>query len=142
MDKLIDWTKSSDPGVKYFSGTATYRKSFEFAQDLPKTVFLDLGTVREVASVKVNGKDAGILWKQPYSVNIAPFLKNGDNELEISVTNLWNNRIVGDVQSDKDEDFTRTNLKNKFTAKSPLLPFGLIGPVILRTPLDVTVEMK
>jgi alpha-L-rhamnosidase len=141
MDKLADWTKSSDPGVRYFSGTATYRKSFEVS-DPPETLFLDLGTVGEVATVKVNGNDAGILWKLPYSVNIAPLVHSGTNQLEISVTNLWNNRIVGDLQSDKDEDFTRTNLKSKFSAKSPLLPSGLIGPVTLRTPVDVTVELK
>ncbi len=141
MDKLIDWTQSSDPGVKYFSGTATYRKTFEIVGS-PKTLFLDLGKVGEVASVKINGKDAGILWKQPYRVDIVSFIKSGDNELEISVTNLWNNRIVGDLQSNKDEDFTSTNLKNKFTAKSPLLPSGLIGPVTLRTPVDVDVKLE
>lgn len=141
MDKLADWSESSDPGVKYFSGTATYRKSFEIAGS-PETLFLDLGKVSEVAVVKINGKDAGILWKQPYRVDIAPFLKTGANELEISVTNLWNNRIVGDLQSDKDEDITRTNLTSKFTAQSPLLPSGLIGPVTLLTPADVIVELR
>lgn len=141
IDKLADWTESADPGVRYFSGTATYRKSFEIAGS-PETLVLDLGRVGEVATVKVNGKEAGILWKQPYSVDIAPFLKDGTNWLEISVTNLWNNRIVGDLQSDTDEDITRTNLRGKFTAKSPLIPSGLIGPVTLRKPLDVAVGLK
>lgn len=141
IDKLADWTESADPGVRYFSGTATYRKSFEIAGS-PETLVLDLGRVGEVATVKVNGKEAGILWKQPYSVDIAPFLKDGTNGLEISVTNLWNNRIVGDLQSDTDEDITRTNLRGKFTAKSPLIPSGLIGPVTLRKPLDVAVGLK
>jgi hypothetical protein len=141
MDKLADWTLHPDPGVRYFSGSAIYRKSFEISTS-PETLFLDLGKVSEVAEVKINGKEAGILWKQPYKVDIAPFLKSGSNELEISVTNLWNNRIVGDLQSDTDEDITRTNLRSKFNAKSPLLPSGLIGPVMLRTPVDVTVELK
>jgi len=141
MDKLTDWTESPDPGVKYFSGTAIYRKTVEISVS-PETLFLDLGTVREVAEVKINGKDAGILWKQPYRVNVAPFLKRGANKLEISVTNLWNNRIVGDLQSDEDEDFTSTNLRNKFSAITPLLPSGLIGPVKLQTPVDVTAELK
>ena len=141
MDKLTDWTESPDPGVKYFSGTAIYRKTVEISVS-PETLFLDLGTVREVAEVKINGKDAGILWKQPYRVNVAPFLKRGANKLEISVTNLWNNRIVGDLQSDEDEDFTSTNLRNKFSAETPLLPSGLIGPVKLQTPVDVTAELK
>ena len=141
MEKLADWTESSDPGVKYFSGTATYRNRFGIPA-APETLFLDLGAVREVAAVKVNGRDAGILWKPPYRVDIAPFLKGGTNEIEISVTNLWNNRIVGDLQSDKDQDFTRTNLKHKFSAKSPLIPSGLIGPVTLRTPVDVDVKLE
>ncbi|QTN32326.1 hypothetical protein HZ994_08280 [Akkermansiaceae bacterium] len=142
MGELTDWTEHPDPGVRYFSGTATYRKAFDLTAGIPKTLYLDLGTVREVATVKVNGKDAGILWKQPYSADIAPFLKAGSNSLEVSVTNLWNNRIVGDLQSDADADITRTNLRNKFSAKSPLIPSGLIGPVTLRTPVDVDVKLE
>ena len=141
MEKLTDWTESSNPGVKYFSGTATYRNRFGIPA-APETLFLDLGAVREVAEVRVNGKDAGILWKPPYRVDIAPLLKSGTNEIEIFVTNLWNNRIVGDLQSDTGDDFTRTNLKHKFSAKSPLIPSGLIGPVTLRTPVDVDVKLE
>lgn len=141
MEKLADWTESPDPGVRYFSGTATYRNRF-VVSEVPKTLFLDLGIVREVATLKVNGNDAGILWKPPYRVDIAPFLKGGTNELEISVTNLWNNRIVGDLQPDADGVFTRTNLKQKFSAKSPLIPSGLIGPVTLRAPVDVDVKLE
>lgn len=141
MQTLVDWTKFPDPGVQYFSGTATYKKHFEVSSPITGEVFLNLGSVKEVATLRINGKDAGELWKQPYRLDVAPFLKSGDNEIEISVTNLWNNRIVGDVRTDG-KDFTRTNLKNKFTSKSPLLPSGLIGPVTLEFPVTVTSKLK
>jgi len=143
IPSLIDWTESTDPGVRYFSGTATYHKSFV----LPKmpangAVFLDLGNVREVAAVKVNGKDAGVLWKQPYRTDIGPLLKKGENRLEIAVTNLWNNRIVGDLRPDSNGTFARTNLKSKFRPGTPLLPSGLIGPVKLAFPVSVTTKSR
>ena len=141
MDTLIDWTMSPNPEVRYFSGTATYQKTFTLP-DMPAEggVTLDLGTIREVAAVRVNGKDAGILWKQPFRTEIGHLLEKGENDLEIVVTNLWNNRIVGDLQPDSKQAFTRTNIKSKFSAKSPLLPSGLIGPVKLAFPVSVTVQ--
>jgi hypothetical protein len=145
LDDLTDWTEHSDPGVRYFSGTATYRKQFALSDAAARgggPIILDLGSVREVAEVTVNGRNAGLLWKQPYRIDIAPFTKAGGNQLEVSVTNLWNNRIVGDLQSDADRDFTRTNLKSKFSAKSPLLPSGLTGPVKLRFPVSATTHLK
>lgn len=139
---LIDWTGSADPGVRYFSGTAIYQKRFALPGGTPPSgeVFLDLGMVREVAAVKVNGRDAGVLWKQPYRIDVGPLLKAGENELEIAVTNLWNNRIVGDLRKDSNGTFARTNLKSKFRAGSPLLPSGLIGPVKLCFPMSVTAK--
>jgi hypothetical protein len=138
---LIDWTKSTEPGVRYFSGTATYHKPFVLREKPASgAVFLDLGMVREVATIKVNGKDAGILWKQPYRVDVGPLLKTGENQLEIAVTNLWNNRIVGDLQPDSNGVFTRTNIKSKFHPQSPLLPSGLLGPVTLDFPVSVTAK--
>ncbi len=152
LDSLIDWTQHPDPGVKYFSGTAVYSKAFDLDAGMlaspsgadgqrPK-ILLNLGTMREVASVKVNGQDAGILWKQPLEADITRLLKPGSNRLEIAVTNLWNNRIVGDVQRDDDQDITRTNLKFKFKKNSPLLPSGLLGPVSLRQVLPVQIELS
>ena len=140
MPSLTDWTESSDPGVRYFSGTATYTKNFTLPQLPPAdkaAVFLNLGEVREVATVTVNGKNAGILWKQPYRVEVGPFLKSGENHLEIAVTNLWNNRIVGDFRLKPEHPVTRTNVKSKFSAKSPLLPSGLVGPVKLEYEVKV-----
>jgi hypothetical protein len=145
MKTLTDWTKSADLGVRYFSGTATYQKQFvlpEVSKQGGGGIMLDLGTVKEVATVRVNGKDVGVLWKQPYQIDIGRFVSPGKNQLEISVTNLWNNRIVGDLQSDTDKDITRTNLKVKFSAKSPLLSSGLIGPVTLRFASTITVSFK
>ncbi len=140
LETLIDWTMSPDPGVRYFSGSATYQKTFTLP-DMPADdgVTLDLGAIRETTAVRVNGKDAGILWKPPFRTEIGPFLKEGENHLEIVVTNLWNNRIVGDLQPDSKEAFTRTNIKSKFSAKSPLLPSGLMGPVKLVFPVSVSV---
>ncbi len=142
MQSLTDWAESPDTGIRYFSGTAIYHKDIDLtglADPGKGPVILDLGSVKEVATLKVNGKDAGILWKEPYQIDISPFLKPGENQLEISVTNLWNNRIVGDQRMGT--EFTRTNLKNKFTAKSPLLPSGLIGPVKLLFPVTASIKI-
>jgi hypothetical protein len=142
FDSLTDWTKSKDPGIRYFSGTAIYHKSFT----LPKMpaggeVMLDLGQVHEVAAVRVNGKDAGVLWKHPWRADIGDLLKEGENQLEIAVTNVWNNRIVGDLQAGVEEPIARTNMKPKFRANSPLVPSGLIGPVKLTFPVTMTIPL-
>jgi hypothetical protein len=132
LKELISWTDSPDPGVKYFSGTATYTNSFAIPEGrLQKgsSLVLDLGKLKEVAAVFINGKSAGILWKEPFRADITRFVKAGDNTLEITVTNLWNNRIVGDLQPDSPKAYTRTNIKNKFKANTPLIPSGLLGPV-------------
>jgi hypothetical protein len=143
MDPLVDWTESSDPGIRYFSGTATYRKTISLSGPPPAgDVVLDLGSVREVAAVRVNGRDAGILWKEPFSANIGHLLKAGENRLEIAVTNVWNNRIVGDLQPDAVKSFARTNLVGKFRANSPLQPSGLLGPVKLRFPISVNLPIQ
>ena len=95
-------------------------------------LWLDLGDVRDVAVVRVNGKQAGILWKAPYRVDISSLVKAGENHVEIDVTNQWNNRIVGDQQPGVEQRITKTNLVTKFHATSPLLPSGLLGPVLIQ----------
>src|SRR5207342_3337277 len=92
---LQPWTASDDPGVKYFSGTATYTTSFQAPNSGAKTM-LDLGTVNDIAEVSINGKSLGVLWKPPYQVDATGALKPGENELQIKVTNEWTNRIAGD----------------------------------------------
>ncbi len=102
LDKLISWTNSSEDGVKYFSGTATYSKDIVAPPAWFKPgakLVLDLGAVKEIAEISVNGKSLGeILWKPPYRADITPDLKPGKNHVEIKITNLWPNRIIGDEQ--------------------------------------------
>jgi hypothetical protein len=97
--QLESWTANADPGVKYFSGTATYTKNVQapLAWFHPGAkVMLDLGTVKDLAEVSINGKAMGILWKAPYQVDATGALKPGPNRLEIKVTNEWTNRLIGD----------------------------------------------
>ena len=99
LAKLDPWTANSDPGVKYFSGTATYAKTITAppAQFRPDSkLFLDLGAVKDIAEVSLNGASLGTLWHAPYRVDITRALKPGANRLEIRVTNEWTNRILGD----------------------------------------------
>jgi hypothetical protein len=134
MTDLTDWSLSVDPGIRYFSGTATYRSHFS-VQNVPATgLTLSLTQLHEIASVKVNGKPAGTIWALPYRLSLpAQLLNPGDNELELEITNLWPNRIIGDLQPGVEHPVTHTNIR-KYTATSPLLPSGLIGPVTLTQP--------
>jgi hypothetical protein len=129
---LISWTQSSDAGVKYFSGTATYRQQIDAPNDWFKPgakVMLDLGTVKEMAEVEVNGKAVGgILWKPPFRVDVTSALKPGTNQISVKVTNLWPNRMIGDLQPGATKTYTWTDFR-PFKADSPLLESGLLGPV-------------
>jgi len=130
LDKLISFSESEDPGVKYFSGTATYTKSI----DAPQAWFakgahlmLDLGDVKNLAEVIVNGKSLGIVWHTPYRVDATTALKPGKNEIIIKATNAWVNRLIGDQQPNAAK-LTFTVI-HPFKADSALLPSGLLGPV-------------
>ena len=129
---LNDWTSNSDPVVKYFSGTAHY--TTHFAVDSLKGLDearIDLGEVHVMAELRVNGHAAGVLWRTPYvSADILPYLKEGDNKLEVYVTNLWVNRMIGDRQRNAKPV---TQVRRFYEAGDPLLPSGLLGPVILTT---------
>ena len=105
FDRLISWPDHPDSGVKYFSGTATYRRKFQisnslFAKDLK--LYLDLGRVAVIAELKVNGQDLGILWKPPFRTDITSMVRAGANDLEVKVVNLWPNRLIGDEQLPED----------------------------------------
>ena len=105
LDKLISWSDHADAGVKYFSGTATYRKTFRLPPEAlaaGRAVYLDLGRVAVIARVSVNGRDLGILWNAPFRVEATEALRAGDNLLEVQVTNLWVNRMIGDEQLPED----------------------------------------
>ena len=131
FEKLSSWTESNDSGVKYFSGTATYSKSFQAPTMWFNTgarLWMDLGDVKNIAEVSVNGKYLGILWKPPFRVDVTGIMKPGTNVLEIKVTNLWVNRLIGDQQLDATQKYTYTQ-RQFYGAESALLPSGLIGPV-------------
>jgi len=135
FESLASWTQHADGGVKYFSGTAAYEKEIEVAAELLRphhALELDLGEVRELAEVILNGRNLGILWKPPRRVDMTGVVRPGKNRLEIRVTNLWPNRIIGDQFLPEPQRLTRTNIR-KFTKESPLLPSGLLGPVVLRS---------
>jgi hypothetical protein len=134
FNALSDWTDQSDPGIKYYSGTATYRKTFDLpASDLrpPSSLCLDLGIVNNVARVRLNGHDLGIVWCAPWRVEITKALKPGSNELEIEVVNLWPNRLIGDGKLPVEKRFTQTNIDKFYKGEHKLLPSGLLGPVTL-----------
>ena len=129
---LGNWADSGVDGIRYFSGTATYRNSLTLAAT-PKAgeqLILDLGEVKELAQVTINGQDAGILWTAPYAINVAPLLKAGSNDIEIKVTNLWVNRLIGDNQPEAKKTYTFTTI-NTYYPDAPLRKSGLMGPVLL-----------
>jgi hypothetical protein len=135
LDALSSWSDHPDPGVKYFSGTGTYTKTIRAAEGWFKTgsrLWLDLGDVKNLAEVAVNGQRLAILWKTPFRAEVTSALRSGENTLEIKVTNLWVNRLIGDEQPGA-KKITYT-ARPFYQADSPLLPSGLLGPVrILRT---------
>ena len=131
FDKLTDWTKRSEEGIRHYSGTAMYRKKFHLSSR-PAGLFLNLGEVREVAVVRVNGVDCGVAWTKPARLDITSAARAGENDLEITVVNLWPNRLIGDESLPREKRFTETNI-HKFSAATPLYPSGLLGPVTLET---------
>ena len=132
-DKLIDWTSSEEPGIKYFSGTATYSLQFEMLETAAGDFWLDLGRICEVGEVSIDGQDLGTVWTYPFRVKVpAKLLSKGSHQLEVKVTNVWNNRLVGDQFLPEEKRITRTNLEGQHTKSSPLVPSGLLGPVTLQ----------
>jgi hypothetical protein len=131
FETLAAWNDNSDNGIKYFSGTGTYTKTVNAQAEWFKEgsqLWIDLGSVKEMAEVIVNGKPLGIVWKSPFRVNVTGALKQGDNNLEIKVTNLWVNRLIGDQQPGVTKRLTYTTMPF-YRAESPLKASGLTGPV-------------
>jgi hypothetical protein len=136
FEKLDDWTKRPEEGIKYYSGTAVYKRTFDIngtdalsAQNQEK-LFLDLGTVDYLARVRLNGKDLGIVWTAPWRVDITGAVKATGNELEIEVVNTWVNRLVGDARLPAEKRLAKTNVR--YQANHPLMPSGLLGPVTVQ----------
>jgi hypothetical protein len=157
---LADYSKQTDPEVKYFSGTADYQKTIHLSPDdlaAGKRVVLDLGRVCDIAELEVNGKRHGVLWTPPYRADITALVKPGENTLKISVTNNWTNQLIGDEQHPEDFEWKNQRLRAMkslpewfvkkqprpvkerrtfapwyyFNKNSPLYPAGLIGPARL-----------
>lgn len=145
---LEDWSKRPEEGIKYYSGVATYRQTFTFGS--PQTegrFYLHLGEVKNIARIRLNGNDLGVVWTAPWQVEISGAVKHGDNQLEIEVANLWANRLIGDERLPDDgikngqwpgwllEGKPRTSGRLTFSSHkfynggSPLLKSGLLGPV-------------
>ena len=172
IDKLVSWPEHSDPGVRYFSGTAKYGTVFAVPaawRRRQRSLTLDLGDVQVIAEVKVNGKDLGTLWKPPFRLDVTDVIKTGTNELEVKVTNLWPNRLIGDEQYPDDctpkgtwkaggipawpewlqkgqhrpepRRMTFTTYKH-WKKDDALLPSGLIGPVVLRAAEQSVIPMR
>lgn len=134
VTRFESWSQSQDAGVRYFSGTGTYRTVLHIPGALlgsQRQLWLNLGQVREIASVAVNGIPVQTVWRTPFVTRIDPVLHSGDNTLEIQVTNLWPNRIIGDLQPSAAVHYTHTNVR-AYTKDSPLLPSGLLEPVTVR----------
>lgn len=154
FDKLISWTESTNNDIRYFSGTAAYKKEFTLTKEMLKddiSLELDLGSVKEIAEVIVNGQNLGILWKKPFRINLDKAVKKGNNTLEVRVTNLWPNRLIGDEILPLDYKRNGPRLKQwpdwlinsterptqritlpafkHWYKDSELLPSGLLGPV-------------
>jgi len=140
---LSDWSKNANEGIRYYSGTAVYEKTFktDFTPEKRKGYYLQLEDVKDVgiAAVKINGVDKGIVWTKPFRVNISKELKAGENILEIKVVNSWYNRVAGDEMTPGKKQYTSTNvvLRNDFYGRPqeviPLQPSGLLGPVRIMT---------
>ncbi len=131
FDKLASWSENTEGGIKYFSGTATYQNTFKMPMIAKGTgCEIDLGDVKNMAEVIVNGKNMGIAWKTPFKLNITEGLKTGDNTIVIKVTNTWVNRLIGDAQPDVKTKLTFTTMPF-YQANAPLLPSGLLGPVVI-----------
>ncbi|MGQ9800624.1 MAG: glycosyl hydrolase [Candidatus Saccharicenans sp.] len=159
FDRLQSWTESPHEGIRFFSGIATYRKTFKLPAALASKprLFLQLGDLAEIAEVTINGKYLGVVWLPPYRVEISGAVKSGLNQLEIRVANLWANRLNADSLRPESERFTRSNLDRIQTDPTsdssygrvprgktrpvykdipPLMRSGLFGPVQIITPRD------
>lgn len=138
FETLNDWTVRPEPGIKYYSGRATYTKTFEISDPLltsSRQVWLDLGNLRSLAEIRLNGHDLGVLWCPPWRVEVTGLLKPTGNELQIDIINLWANRLIGDLDLPPEKRLTWTSLHDTISAfkpeRIPLVPSGLYGPVRL-----------
>jgi len=147
FESLISWTESDITGIKYFSGTAAYHKTISISEEEIKgagKAEIDLGEIYDVAEVFVNGKTAGVIWKKPYIVDISELVVTGNNEIKVEIVNQWVNRLTGDMLSNPEDRYCKTNQPyitsddqgyDNWTEDSDetfsLKTSGLLGPVRL-----------
>ncbi|MFC2142294.1 glycosyl hydrolase, partial [Acidobacteriota bacterium] len=148
LPKLISWTDHENEGVRYYSGAGLYTKTLDVPADWltgGRRIHLDLGDVRDLAEVFVNGSSAGVLWKPPFRADITSLVKPGANRLKIEVMNMWINRLAGDQDLPAEKRFTRTNITFDGYRGTPgtwqVQPAGLLGPVRLLPSADVKVDI-
>ncbi len=132
FDTLVDWTARPEPGMRYYSGTATYRKRFEAPGVAGKRQYLDLGALNNLAEVRLNGKALGVVWTPPFRVEVTGLLKPGGNELEVDIVNTWYNRVLLDSTLPEAQRLTHTNV-TFFPKNSRPVASGLLGPVTLQS---------
>jgi hypothetical protein len=140
--ELKDWSRDSDLQIRYYSGTAIYRGKFDLPSGIGRSghrVFLNLGIVKELARIRLNGTDLGVVWTAPWRVEVTGKLRQAGNDLEIEVTNLWTNRLVGDQSVAPGQRITKTNLKLS-SKNMNLSPSGLLGPVTLSIGKQATIS--
>lgn len=127
FDRLQSYTQSEEFGIKYFSGVASYNNTI-VVDEISGSAVIDLGSVKNIAEVYVNGEYCGTAWKEPFRVDVSKALVKGENMIEVKVANMWVNRLIGDQQPDCPEKITFTDSRT-YRADSALLPAGLLGPV-------------
>ncbi len=109
FERLLPWNEHPDEGIRYFSGSAVYRKTFELDEvRAGRRVLLRLGQVRNIARVRLNGKALGVVWTAPWAADLSGAVRTGRNELEVEVTNLWVNRLIGDAALPEEKRLTKT----------------------------------
>jgi hypothetical protein len=147
--ELMSWTEFPNKGVNYFSGIATYEKSFSYNRSKQQgRIFLDLGNLSDVADVWLNGEHLGITWTKPYRFDVTKIMKDGENSLKVEIANTWSNRLIGDAINN--EHYAQTNISKGNPnlllhqylkpnnvevpwAQIPLRISGLFGPVTIES---------
>ena len=142
---MTNWVDHKDDGIKYYSGKAVYRTTFNVPKDIADgQLAIELGQVKDIGmtSVKLNGVDLGVVWRPPFRVEISKAIKGGENKLEVMVVNSWRNRLIGDNKLPENKRLTRTNIKvlertiSKRRKKWELEESGLLGPVKIVSPIE------
>jgi hypothetical protein len=130
FETLTDWAKHPDAAIQHYSGTAAYEISFTLAELSPgKRTVLHLGKAADIATVLINGKEAGTVWTTPWALDISRFVQRGANKLQVRVANSWNNRLVGDASLPVAQRQSYVSEPYKIDKQNPLVESGLLGPV-------------